>query len=68
MHGLTHIRVYTTNDTPRGHQYHTIRAPEDEDDRGAHSKAKEFILGILVCCLCFLKSVNPDLDLVVNPG
>ena len=36
---------------------------QPEDDRGAHSKAKEFILGIYVCCLCFLKLVNLDLDL-----
>ena len=64
----SHIYEYTqqtthrvATNTTRRPLFH--RAPEDEDDRGAHSKAKEFILGISVCCLCFLKLVNLDLDL-----
>ena len=64
----SHICEYTqqtthrvATNTTRRPLFH--RAPEDEDDRGAHSKAKEFILGISVCCLCFLKSVNLDLGL-----
>ena len=64
----SHIYEYTqqtthrvATNTTRRPLFH--RAPEDEDDRGAHSKAKEFILGISVCCLCFLKLVNHDLDL-----
>ena len=63
----SHIYEYTqqtthrvATNTTRRPLFH--RAPEDEDDRGAHSKAKEFILGISVCCLCFLKLVNLDLD------
>ena len=63
----SHICEYTqqtthrvATNTTRRPLFH--RAPEDEDDRGAHSKAKEFILGISVCCLCFLKLVNLDLD------
>ena len=65
----SHIYEYTqqtthrvATNTTRRPLFH--RAPEDEDDRGAHSKAKEFILGISVCCLCFLKLVNLDLDLM----
>ena len=68
----SHIYEYTqqtthrvATNTTRRPLFH--RAPEDEDDRGAHSKAKEFILGISVCCLCFLKLVNLDLDLDLNP-
>ena len=68
----SHIYEYTqqtthrvATNTTRRPLFH--RAPEDEDDRGAHSKAKEFILGISVCCLCFLKSVNLDLDLFSWP-
>ena len=67
----SHIYEYTqqtthrvATNTTRRPLFH--RAPEDEDDRGAHSKAKEFILGISVCCLCFLKLVNLDLDLDVS--
>ena len=67
----SHIYEYTqqtthrvATNTTRRPLFH--RAPEDEDDRGAHSKAKEFILGISVCCLCFLKLVNLDLDLVLH--
>ena len=68
----SHIYEYTqqtthrvATNTTRRPLFH--RAPEDEDDRGAHSKAKEFILGISVCCLCFLKLVNLDLDLFSWP-
>ena len=64
----SHIYEYTqqtthrvATNTTRRPLFH--RAPEDEDDRGAHSKAKEFIPGISVCCLCFLKLVSLDLDL-----
>ena len=67
MRMASHIYEYTqqtthrvATNTTRRPLFH--RAPEDEDDRGAHSKAKEFILGISVCCLCFLKLVNLDLD------
>ena len=67
----SHICEYTqqtthrvATNTTRRPLFH--RAPEDEDDRGAHSKAKEFILGISVCCLCFLKLVNLDLGLDVK--
>ena len=64
----SHIYEYTQQTTHRVATKTTRRplfhqAPEDEDGRGAHSKAKEFILGISVCCLSFLKLVNLDLDL-----
>ena len=69
----SHIYEYTqqtthrvATNTTRRPLFH--RAPEDEDDRGAHSKAKEFILGISACCLCFLKLVNLDLDLGTVQG
>ena len=52
------LYIFNTTRRPLFH-----RAPEDQNDRGAHSKAKEFILCISVCCLCFLKLVNLDLDL-----
>ena len=65
----THVRVYTTNDTPRGHQYHTttIVSPgaRGRGRPGGTQQSKGIYSGYFCLLPLLLKLVNLDLDLVL---
>ena len=67
VHGLTHMRVYTTNDTPRGYQYHTttIVSPgaRGRGRPGGTQQSKGIYSGYFCLLPLLLKLVNLDLDL-----
>ena len=69
---LTHIRVYTTNDTPRGHQYHTttIVSPgaRGRGRPGGTQQSKGIYSGYFCLLPLLLKLVNLDLAIGGNKG